>query len=274
MGEIRLSTHDDSVLSRALILGLIIPGFVLTVALLAMYGYAAWNLTSRPHLNRVSFRLLVYALVAQFYTNDMTCWYRNQDHMLEWVVGTQTAVLLLTSTGEVLSFLTILKYVVVYELETQHLRRIAGPGTGSGTFATTAASRTSSVGSTILLLRNIILRIGLYPLVSCLLNISSCLLDLHVIQSPEPTELNWRVNLADLAIYSARPLIYGLLAATDPSFIRAIQALRHPPSEGSVSLEERVSRFAGTGTGYLSTVLEMPEADPTLTIIASIRIGI
>ncbi|KAJ7212631.1 hypothetical protein GGX14DRAFT_697039 [Mycena pura] len=314
MGRIRLSTPGDSVLSRALILGLIIPGFVLTVALLAMYGYAAWNLTSRPHLNRVSFRLLVYALVAHvafciafsvgtltstlkpplcdsiafvmnislmfsagmffsvalnlpLYTNDMTCWYRNGDHMLEWVVGTQTAVLLLTSTGEVLSFLTILRYVVAYELETQHFRRIAGqPGTGSGTFATTAASRTSPVGSTILLLRNIILRIGLYPLVSCLLNISSCLLDLHVIQSPEPTELNWRVNLADLSIYSARPLIYGLLAATDPSFIRAIQALRHPPSEGSVSVEERVSRFAGTGTGYLSTVIEMPETDLTLTI--------
>ncbi|KAJ7189332.1 hypothetical protein GGX14DRAFT_507235 [Mycena pura] len=275
MDKIRQATPGDSVLSRAIILGLMIPGFVLTVALLALYGYAAWNPTSRPHLNRVSFRLLVYALLAhlvfciaftvgtlegtlgqalcdsiaffttisltfsagmffcvalnlplvlvykvngrrmeKYYilgttvvciicavvplafgrlgldTNDMTCWFKNEDHRLEWVLGTQTILVLLTSTGEVLSFLTILRYVVTYEFETRRFRRMAAKSsTGSGTFATTTASQTSPVGSTISMFRNIIIRIGLYPLVSCLLNISASLLDLHVIQSPEPTEL-------------------------------------------------------------------------------------
>jgi hypothetical protein len=30
------------------------------------FAWAAWNPVSRPHLNRVSFRLLVYALVAKY----------------------------------------------------------------------------------------------------------------------------------------------------------------------------------------------------------------
>ncbi|KAJ7212627.1 hypothetical protein GGX14DRAFT_85247 [Mycena pura] len=325
-----------------------IPGFALTATLLALYAYAAWNPISRPHLDRVSFRLLVYALAAhlifciafslgtvaghlgssqcttvafliqtclmfsagmffcvalnlplvlvfkvkgrrmeKYYvlgtsaaciisyvsalasghlgwdSDNMTCWYRNNDRMLEWVLGTQTVWLLLTSTGEVLSFLTILGYLVAYELETRRFRRNAARSSpGSGTFARTAASRTSAAGSTISMFRNIILRIGLYPLVSCFLNISTNVLDLHMVQDTQPTELNWRLTVTDLAIYSARPLIYGLLAATDPSFIRAIHALRQPPSASSVSVQERMSRC--TSTGYMSTVIEMPDVELAL----------
>jgi uncharacterized membrane protein len=52
-------------ISPRLILGLLIPGLVLTAALLALFGYAAWNVVSRRYLDRVSFRLLTYALVVQ-----------------------------------------------------------------------------------------------------------------------------------------------------------------------------------------------------------------
>jgi hypothetical protein len=52
-------------ISPRLILGLLIPGLVLTAALLALFGYAAWNIVSRRYLDRVSFRLLTYALVVQ-----------------------------------------------------------------------------------------------------------------------------------------------------------------------------------------------------------------
>ena len=54
-----------SLCSLRVILGLILPGAAITVTLLGLYGYAAWNPRSRRHLDRVSFRLLVYALVAQ-----------------------------------------------------------------------------------------------------------------------------------------------------------------------------------------------------------------
>jgi hypothetical protein len=60
----RLLTNPP--ISPRVILGLIIPGLGLTTALLALFGYAAWNMASRRYLDRVSFRLLTYALVAQY----------------------------------------------------------------------------------------------------------------------------------------------------------------------------------------------------------------
>jgi hypothetical protein len=53
-------------ISPRVILGLIIPGLGLTTTLLALFGYAAWNTVSRRYLDRVSFRLLTYAQVAQY----------------------------------------------------------------------------------------------------------------------------------------------------------------------------------------------------------------
>ncbi|KAJ7435019.1 hypothetical protein B0H11DRAFT_2115601, partial [Mycena galericulata] len=41
-----------------------ITGVVLTATFLLSMAYAAWNTASRPHLNRISFRLLVCALIS------------------------------------------------------------------------------------------------------------------------------------------------------------------------------------------------------------------
>ncbi|KAJ7908163.1 hypothetical protein B0H13DRAFT_2498654 [Mycena leptocephala] len=41
-----------------------IPGVTLSVLFLAAVAYLQWNPVSRPYLNRISFRLLVYALIA------------------------------------------------------------------------------------------------------------------------------------------------------------------------------------------------------------------
>lgn len=113
-------------------------------------------------------------------------------------------------------------------------------------------------GLTILMFRNIILRIGLYPLVSCLLNISASVIDLYESRNYEEKhlrskELSWSLNLADLAIYSGRPLIYGLLAATDPSFLRALRALLHPEDDSTTQ-----SHGLGRSALCLSTVIDIP----------------
>ncbi|KAJ6559829.1 hypothetical protein B0H19DRAFT_1260518 [Mycena capillaripes] len=101
------------------------------------------------------------------------------------------------------------------------------------------------------------LALGLYPLVSCLLNISISVLDLYVIIHPE-AEFSWQISLSDLVIYSARLLIYGLLAATDPSCLRALQALRQP--ESAAQLETQASH-AYPSAQCLSTIIEMPEEE-------------
>ncbi|KAJ7163519.1 hypothetical protein C8R43DRAFT_284299 [Mycena crocata] len=316
-------------LCQRIILGLLIPGVGLTVALLAVYAWAACSPISRRHLDRVSFRLLVYAMLSHvvfgivycvgtlnvygsswncglvaFLINlslmfsagmffcmalnlplvlahkvngrkmekyyvlvttvvclacnvtpyasghlgyDLvsgTCWYRSSDPaaLLWWVMGTQSVWILFVSAGEVIAFLTIVGYLFVYELETLRLCSSANTSLASHTSHTT--------GSTIRLFRNIILRIGLYPLVSCLLNVSTAVLDLHELIDPDHTG---KSNLVDLSIYAARPLIYGLLAATDPAFLRALHALRHP----KVIQSACASRTAQWITApCLSTVLE------------------
>ncbi|KAJ7884899.1 hypothetical protein B0H13DRAFT_2045368 [Mycena leptocephala] len=280
----------------ALILSLMVPGVCLTFTVLCAYAYTAWHPVSQQHLNRVSFRLLVYALIANFVfgiafvigtlssapsagcsfvaflvnlslmtsagmcfcmalnlqlvlvhqingqkmekyyilgtlvlcaicniipyasrqfglnpTNE-TCWFDNSDPdtMLRWLIGTQSFWVLSMATGEILAFLVIVGYIVSYELVSRRYRRDSQNGENA------CPDDWTLPDSPIIKYRNIILRIGLYPLVSCLINFSTCILDLYGVKNPILTELNWRLGIADLAIYSVRPLIYGILAATDP----------------------------------------------------------
>ncbi|KAF7358616.1 hypothetical protein MSAN_01200300 [Mycena sanguinolenta] len=331
------------------ILGLIIPGVGLTTVLLTLYGYTAWNPLSRRYLDRVSFRLLTYALVAHvcfgisfsiavltvypgrgcallsFLTNvrvlasspwksfvtrrqqltsvfsaglffciainlplvlmfningrkmekyyvggitlislvpnlasyasgnlgwdevNGTCWYHSEDPsvMLRWLVGTRSVWILLASLGEVISFMVIIGYLVVYGLVSED---------SLSSYASTASNRP---GSTILRLRNIILRIGLYPLVSCILNVSTTVLGLYMFKNytlkHDAPQLSWRLNLAGLAMDAGRPLIYGLFAATDPSFIRALRTLRHPDEESETSSQVRTPGLE------MSTVIYLPQ---------------
>ncbi|KAJ7926234.1 hypothetical protein B0H13DRAFT_1862504 [Mycena leptocephala] len=59
-----LSSEKFPELVEDVTLGLSIPGVALSVLLLAAIAFLQWNPVSRPYLDRVSFRLLVYALVA------------------------------------------------------------------------------------------------------------------------------------------------------------------------------------------------------------------
>ncbi|KAJ7852808.1 hypothetical protein B0H14DRAFT_3656746 [Mycena olivaceomarginata] len=316
-----LSLHDtskssvlDSKTYTRVTLGLIIPGLGVTTALLALYGYAAWNLVSRRYLDRVSFRLLTYALVANLVfgvsftmatLGGYPGWRCSLSSFLAnvrllsfahfvtstlnvplvvvqnisgkamekyYVAGTTliclicnvlpyasgnlghvliptepdllTSWIIITVVGEVGAFLIILGYLVTHEI---HLLR--RPAHTEATYSSEGA------GSTILKFRNIILRIGLYPLVSCVLNLTVAVVDLHEIHkfetgAPEPTKLDMILMLANVAGCAGRPLIYGLLAATDPSFIRALHALRNPEAEAE-------TQFYGR-SGCLSTIVDIP----------------
>ncbi|KAJ7486838.1 hypothetical protein FB451DRAFT_1228152 [Mycena latifolia] len=321
--------------STRICLGLILPGAGLTAVLLALYAYAAWYPVSRRHLDRVSFRLLVYALLAnltfgivfpivtlrpspgrecgllvflvnlslmfsagmffciglnlplvlafnlngqrmeKYYimgtalissvcnimpyasghlgwdTAAKQCWYRSTDpaSRLRWFIGTQTVWLLLASFGEVVAFLIIVGHLLAYErLATG--RRFCAEAKLDETYSSNI-SRNMRMRDPVV--RNIIVRIGLYPFASCLLSISTSILDLHGLTHTAPTELNLRLSLADIALFSARALIYGLLAATDPSFLRAMREL-HPGSKNSSHLD---SSSQGAPPCF-STVLELP----------------
>ncbi|KAJ7899304.1 hypothetical protein B0H14DRAFT_3424127 [Mycena olivaceomarginata] len=303
------------------ILGLVIPGLGLTTALLALFGYAAWNMASRRYLDRVSFRLLTYALVAHlifgvslgmtslrsyqdwrcsllsFINNSslmfssciffcmalnvplvvvyningqamekyyvagtiliclvcnvwdavsQTCWYDSAvpEVHFRWVIGTQSSWVIIFAVGEVGAFVIIVRYLVTHEL---HL--LCRPAHTEATYSSEGA------GSTILKFRNIILRIGLYPLTSCVLGITASGFDLYESRKYKmgafkPTKLDTILVVVSIAECAGRPLFYGLLAATDPSFIRALRALRHPDAETETQFCHR--------SGCLSTIVEIP----------------
>ncbi|KAJ7807615.1 hypothetical protein B0H14DRAFT_3483098 [Mycena olivaceomarginata] len=289
----------DPQIPMRIILGLIIPGLGLTAVLLALYGYAAWNVYV-VHLHRdqpytphhasfvfgISFpmsalggypdwrcSLLLFLsnssimfsaciffctalnipLVVVFNFNGQamekyyvagttliclicnvspyasgnigwdatahTCWYNNPDPETSWEI--------IFVVGELSAFLIIVGYLIAHE----------------------------GAGSTILRFRNIILRIGLYPLVSCVVNITVTVIDLrelrkHKMEVWESTKLDMILMFVALTLWAGRPLIYGLLAATDPSFIRALRALRRPEAEPETQFY--------SGNGCLSTIVDIP----------------
>ncbi|KAJ7307775.1 hypothetical protein DFH08DRAFT_1088569 [Mycena albidolilacea] len=256
-----------------------VAGVVLTAVMLLSIAYAVWNPVSRPHLNRVSFRLLVCALISNltfaatfipvfsgpsagcsfmafvgvsnlmfsacmffctalnlqlvivhgvngnmmekyYYIGSVVfvaicnitpyaagqygyyngaCWFNNPDPEVQfrWLVGSQSVWTLLMSTGEVMR-------------STQLWSNI---------------SSSERPKPPIIAYRGIIIRIGLYPLLSCFLSFTGSILDIWLAKTPASTELQWRLSL-DLCVYSLRAILYTLLAAGDPSFLRAIRALR------------------------------------------------
>ncbi|KAF7369383.1 hypothetical protein MVEN_00267100 [Mycena venus] len=271
-----------------------ITGVVLTAALLLSIAYAAWNPVSRPHLNRVSFRLLVCALISNlifgatfipvfsgpsagcsfmaffgvsnlmfsacmffcialnlqlvivhcvngnmmekyyyigsvvfvaicnitpyaagqygYYNGD--CWFNNPDPEMQfrWLVGSQSVWALLMSTGEVMSFFVILGYMlrIQYRMRSMQL------------WSNVSSSKRPK--PTIIVYRSIIFRIGLYPFLSCCLSFTGSILDIWLAKTPVSPKLQWRLSL-DLCVYGLRPILYTLLAAGDPSFLRAIRAI-------------------------------------------------
>ncbi|KAJ6507048.1 hypothetical protein C8R45DRAFT_971387 [Mycena sanguinolenta] len=178
---------------------------------------------------------------------DETCWYGNTNPsaMLRWLVGAQIVWILLASLGEVIAFTVIIGYLVAYRVVPEDTPT-SYPSTGS-----------HRPGSTIMRFRNIILRIGLYPLASCILNISTAVLEFCVFQNHRKTPERSQQPVY-LAIYAARPLIYGLLAATDPSFIRALRALRHPQNESGTPSQIRTP-------GLMSTIIYQPQDEISMS---------
>ncbi|KAJ7736301.1 hypothetical protein B0H16DRAFT_1764269 [Mycena metata] len=322
---------------NAVILGLSVPAVCLDFFVLAASGYLAWNPVSRPHLNRVSFRLLIYALIAsltfgisfaggtlirspgprcgfvsfvlhlsllfsagmffcmalnlqlvlvhgvngrrmeKYYVLGVSlmsimfniaplaagqfgwnatheiCSYTHEDVILPWMVATQSVPLLLMAASEVIAFLVIVGFIISYELDSRRYRlnstSLSHETMGDDFYVPRPKSPIS-------LYRNVILRIGLYPCLSCILNISSTFFDIYQVRATVVTELDWRFGVADLAVFSSRSLLYTVLATTDPAFLHALRSLR------------RASHSTDPGPRGHSFVVARPRAKTTTTALS------
>ncbi|KAJ7621818.1 hypothetical protein B0H17DRAFT_1219299 [Mycena rosella] len=308
-----------------LTLGTVIPGIFLSTLLLSSIAYLACKRVSRRYLDRVSFRLLAWALVAdlifmvliplnmQEYPrgcgpntflsmlltmfaacmgfcmalnlqlvlihgvngNSMEkyyiiyscffslacnippfvvgeygwtgpsghCWQRNPSLpvpvQLAWLIGTQSFWLLLMSAGELFSFLKTFNYMMRQELKFRRLKRDMPSDTSpnSGQVIRQAP---------IVKYRSTILRIGLYPLISCFFSIMSTVLSVFATHRGSPNEK--LVPLLRLLVFIFRPVVYVLLASTDPGFLCAINALRPAPPPAAEPTASQDAPFTTSAT--------------------------
>ncbi|KAJ6572389.1 hypothetical protein DFH09DRAFT_1152860 [Mycena vulgaris] len=310
-------------------LGLLIPAVALSVLLLAGFAYLRWRPVSAPHLNRVSFRLLVYAMIANvvvaiialtpmtehspgcsffafmgmtapmfsacmfccmalnlqlvlvygvngnrmekyyiigsllfcgvcnvtpwaagqlgWYARSGVCWLKEprSSVRLQWLVATQSIWMLLMSAVEVISFLKILIFMVLHQMKIQRLR--ADSMSRSGNMPDSSIRQPEAP---IVRYRGTILRIGLYPLLACFLSVTECYLDVHSVVDTN-TSLNLRIF--NVFVYSSRPLLYTLLAAADPSFLRALRPSADSP-ECTVSWNKSATAESGLTTQSHATL--------------------
>ncbi|KAJ7602876.1 hypothetical protein B0H17DRAFT_1122165, partial [Mycena rosella] len=154
---------------------------------------------------------------------NQSCWFSSPDErtMIKWLVGTLSFWVLLMSTGEVLVFLIIVGYLISHEIT---IRRLRSRSTDTDNYYAEDYTLPKS-------------RIAMFVAYQDKTSIL--------------TELDWRLNIADLAIYSLRPLMYGVLAVTDPAFLRALLELRHQVETHSV--EQGVAVHIATTTDVAST---------------------
>ncbi|KAJ6517493.1 hypothetical protein C8R47DRAFT_254620 [Mycena vitilis] len=294
-------------------LGVSVPGVALSVILLAAMAGLRLHPVSRPQLDRVSFRLLTYAIVANvvfglvmlpvmnettpgcalvaflvlvsplfsacmfcamalnlqlvllhcvdgnrmekfyilgalclcgactipawaagelgWYKTDGLCWIRGstQSAQLHWLLATQSIPMLVMSTVELSSVLGVLIFLIVHQIRMRRLR--------ANTLSQSIESsefRITNLGSCrpqhpAVKFRWMIIRIALYPLLSCFLSVTACILDVYSVQHTDLTEFTITLRTTNLSIYCLRPLLYTLLASTDPSFLRAVRSLQWTP---------------------------------------------
>ncbi|KAJ7138173.1 hypothetical protein C8R44DRAFT_976005 [Mycena epipterygia] len=168
-----------------------------------------------------------------------SCWFRAPT--LPWLVATQYFCTLLMSTVDVVSFFVVLIFMVQHhvfvgtQLRIQRLRTstIYGVSASESGFPPIP---TLTLKPPIVRYRGMILRIALYSLFSSFISITSCILDLYIIQHTMVlTNSDLDLQILDILVHSLRPILYALLAATDPSFFSALRALRgKTPTSNSI----------------------------------------
>ncbi|KAJ7627979.1 hypothetical protein DFH06DRAFT_725754 [Mycena polygramma] len=319
------------VIFRDVELGVSIPGVALTVLLLAVIAYLQWNPVSRPHLDRVSFRLLVYSLAGNLVlgltmlphvdanTPDPACrflsflgvftpvfsasmfcsiainlqlvllygvngnkmekyyliggllltsafmvpaalaeqlaWYarsgvciRLKDPsprvQLRWLIGVQSVPLVSMAIIELFSIIRITAFMVRHAVRRQQLRA-------------DGVAFTSSLNSKhpIVQYRSMIIRIALYPLPSCFLSITACVLDVLIIRGAQfPVPL----QIFDVTLFTLRPFLYAVFAATDPALLRAIRSLNLGVLSQCTTTTD--SEQGVTGDSFVLTAVEFSSA--------------
>ncbi|KAJ6538118.1 hypothetical protein B0H19DRAFT_1270483 [Mycena capillaripes] len=170
------------------------------------------------------------------------CWYSNDDpkQRLAWQIGTQLFWTLLTVAGEIFCAIAVVIFMVRHQAQVSRLQASTGSQTRSRANSIVLNDWEPVVHVNVY--RGVIIRIILYPTASALINLTSVACVIHA--TVEDGVKNWtdyRVLLLSDFVYGGRAVLYALLAATDPSLVRAVRAWMK--SRGLLSA---TSSFPGT----------------------------
>ncbi|KAJ6571354.1 hypothetical protein B0H19DRAFT_1255340 [Mycena capillaripes] len=161
-----------------------------------------------------------------WYATNGLCWLRDPTPtiQLHWLIATQSVPTLLMSTVEVVSFVNIITFMVRHHTKIRHLQ--ADPSINSSTSRLTSLASGSSLPQhPIKEFRSMIIRIALYPLLSCFLSTTTCILDVYSVMDPNLTY--FPVNLR---IFGPYPIPELFCLDTDISPHHRFTRLFAPPS--------------------------------------------
>ncbi|KAJ7743288.1 hypothetical protein B0H14DRAFT_465405 [Mycena olivaceomarginata] len=175
-----------------------------------------------------------------------TCWYNNPDPAtyMRWVVGTLSFWIFLMASSELVCFFILVSYMLRRQMSVKRMR--AGISADMSTLQYAAYS-----AAPILQFRGIILRITLYPLLSCALNFSSSILALYLANHLGNTELNFQLGVLDLCIFNARALSVRCA--------RGDRSVSHTCRERSPSAHYRRPPRHTTWRGLAAAVTKLPQ---------------
>ncbi|KAJ3732725.1 hypothetical protein DFJ43DRAFT_1072590 [Lentinula guzmanii] len=151
---------------------------------------------------------------------EQDCWYKNDNlgQRLAWQISTQMAWTAITALGEIIASTSVMLFMVKHHVRT---RRVF--------LSTQSISRSSSNSPQVIhanSYKRIILRIALYPLASCFVNLLSIFTALHsTIADGIHNQTDYNILLLSDFLYGGRAIVYALLAASDPALIRGVKTL-------------------------------------------------
>ncbi|KAG9224370.1 hypothetical protein PLEOSDRAFT_159773 [Pleurotus ostreatus PC15] len=150
---------------------------------------------------------------------ERVCWYTsdNRHERVLWQATTQMGWTAITVIGEVTCSIVVLVFMMRHNART---RKIFVP---VRTFTETTTASGVVIANRH---RNIIFRIGLYPIASCCVNLLSVATALHsTLSNGIHDRTDYNILLLSDTLYGGRAIVYALLAASDPALIRGVRAL-------------------------------------------------
>ncbi|KAJ7806781.1 hypothetical protein B0H14DRAFT_2301779, partial [Mycena olivaceomarginata] len=178
--------------------------------------------------------LLAFALVIPPYAAhqygwdplEKDCWYTNDDRSqrIAWQVATQTAWTFLTVIGELICSAKV--FIFLFRHDVSHsivkIPVFTTQAKNSCVFENSTAPQMIKATR----YKSVILRVALYPAVSCVVNLLSIATVLHsTISNGIHNTTDYNVLLLSDFLYGGRAIVYGLLAASDPALIRGVTTL-------------------------------------------------